>query len=96
MNSRNCGLSVGQTRGGRDGDFGSPLELLTPSSEHALVIDAAAGDQYDPLLTLLLTTGLRLGEATGLLWPDVDVASGKIDAQRTLQRQKRERGQGRC
>jgi integrase len=36
---------------------------------------------------LLATTGLRLGEARGLLWSDIDFANGRLVVNRALQRQ---------
>jgi integrase len=48
----------------------------------------------DPLhafWVLLGTTGLRLGEALGLRWPDIDLEVGTVRVQRALQRQ---RGKG--
>lgn len=39
------------------------------------------------LWVLLATTGLRLGEALGLLWTDIDFASGRLVVKRALQRQ---------
>ena len=32
----------------------------------------------------MLATGLRLGEALGLTWADVDLAAGTVDVQRTI------------
>jgi len=37
----------------------------------------------------LATTGLRLGEALGLLWTDIDFASGRLVVNRALHRQPR-------
>ncbi len=43
------------------------------------------------LWVLLGTAGLRLGEASGLKWEDLDLAAGKLTVRRALQRQ---RGKG--
>ncbi len=39
------------------------------------------------LWVLLTTTGLRLGEARGLQWSDIDFANGRLVVNRALQRQ---------
>ena len=52
---------------------------------------ATEGDRFHALWVLLVTTGLRLGEATGLKWEDVDFGNGRLFVRRALQRQ---RGQG--
>jgi len=39
------------------------------------------------LWVLLATTGLRLGEALGLIWSDIDFTSGRLVVNRALQRQ---------
>ncbi|MBI4321040.1 MAG: tyrosine-type recombinase/integrase [Chloroflexi bacterium] len=44
-------------------------------------------DCLHALWVLLATTGLRLGEATGLKWDDIDFATGKLTVRRALQRQ---------
>jgi len=48
---------------------------------------ASEGHRLHALWVLLATTGLRLGEALGLLWSDIDVASGRLVVNRALQRQ---------
>lgn len=45
-------------------------------------------DRLHGLWVLLVTTGLRIGEATGLLWEDVDLTTGRLTVQRAMQRQK--------
>jgi integrase len=47
-------------------------------------LKAAKGDRYEALWTLLLTTGLRLGEALALRWSDVDLAGRTISVSRSL------------
>jgi integrase len=41
-------------------------------------LEHAQGTRYEALWTLLLTTGLRLGEALGLEWKDVDLDRARI------------------
>ncbi len=45
------------------------------------------GSRWHALWTLLGTSGLRLGEALGLTWRDVNLEAGKLVIQRSLQRQ---------
>src|SRR2546428_11406423 len=42
-------------------------------------------DRLHALWVLLVTTGLRLGEALGLLWSDIDFASARLVVNRALQ-----------
>jgi integrase len=42
------------------------------------------GDRLEALWTLLLTTGLRRGEALGLKWDDVDLDAGRLAVRRAL------------
>jgi len=46
------------------------------------------GTRWHALWALLITTGLRLGEATALRWQDLDLARGVATIQRGLQRQR--------
>jgi len=47
---------------------------------------AARSDRYYALWAVLLTGGLRPGEALGLLWEDVDLEAGRLHVQRALSR----------
>jgi integrase len=47
-------------------------------------VDAARADRFEALWILLLTGGLRLGEALALRWSDVDFDRGAVGVQRTL------------
>jgi integrase len=58
------------------------LEILFESSRET---------RWYPLWVLLGTTGLRIGEALGLKWSDVDLIAGRLQVRRALQRQ---RGRG--
>lgn len=67
------------------------LEPTTLSEEQVAILrDGSRGDYYHPLWCLMVTTGLRLGEATGLRWRDVDLKRGRISVGRTLYRIKGE------
>jgi integrase len=54
----------------------------------------AAECQYEALYVLSLTAGLRMGEALGLKWSDVDLAGGSLRVNRQLQRMRREEDAG--
>ena len=62
-----------------------------PKEQHVLtaaearrILAAARGDRLEALFVLLLTAGLRLGEALGLQWDDVDLERGRASVRRTL------------
>ena len=50
------------------------------------VLQAASPTRYSAILTLIATTGLRKGEALGLLWEDVDLERGTLRVRKTLSR----------
>src|SRR5258708_7487941 len=62
-----------------------PKRILTLEEMRAL-IDAADGEQYRCLLELLLTTGLRIGEALGLCVGDLDRQHSLIRVEYQLRR----------
>jgi integrase len=51
------------------------------------LFEASRGHRLHALWVLLATTGMRLGEARGLLWSDIDCGSGRLVVNRALQRQ---------
>ncbi len=59
----------------------SPDEILTPE-QTAKLIDAATPGYYRMLFTMLAATGVRIGEATALTWPDVDLDASTITIRR--------------
>lgn len=77
----------------------NPTQLVTPPrprkremmalSRNQLqhLLQFTTGTRWHVLWTLLATTGLRLGEALGLTWRDVDLDVGRLIIQRSLQRQ---------
>lgn len=63
-------------------------EMRTLSAEEVRrLFVASANDRLHALWVLLATTGLRLGEATGLRWEDIDFASSRLFVRRAMQRQ---------
>ncbi len=59
---------------------GETKKLLTTASE--------AGDRFEALYVLAVTTGLRQGELLALRWDDVDLEGGVLRVRRTLTRAK--------
>jgi integrase len=54
--------------------------------EVAALLKAAQKDRFGDIVSLALMTGLRLGEATGLAWDDVDLEEPAIRVRKQLQR----------
>ncbi|MDQ6946005.1 MAG: site-specific integrase [Actinomycetota bacterium] len=77
----------------------NPTELVSPprpvrremtaltGSQFAQLLRVTEGSRWYPLWVLLGTSGLRVGEALGLLWKDVDLNGGRLAVRHTLQRQ---------
>lgn len=64
-------------------------EMKTLSAEDAKhLFQVTEGERFHALWVVLATTGMRLGEAMGLRWSDIDLNAGGITVQRGLQRQK--------
>jgi integrase len=60
------------------------VELHTWSgSQVRTFLDSSSDDRECALWRLLVMTGMRRGEALGLKWPDVDLASGRVSVQRS-------------
>jgi integrase len=53
-------------------------------------LEVAKGDRYECLYVLSLTCGLRMGEALGLKWSDIDLDKGTLRVNRQLQRMRRD------
>jgi site-specific recombinase XerD len=61
------------------------MQPLAPDAA-ARLLDAAKGHRYEHLYAVLLTTGLRMGEALALRWrPDVDVNARTVRVHHTLE-----------
>lgn len=61
------------------------IEPLTPE-EAIAIIDAVKGHRLEALFTLLLGGGLRIGEALGLQWQDIDTDGSRLTVRFALQR----------
>lgn len=60
--------------------------LTADQAAHLLSHAESAGDYRWPLWTLLLNTGLRMGEVMGLRWEDVDTAARRLTVRQQVQR----------
>ena len=56
--------------------------MIPPETITAL-FDSASKDRHYPLLVLMATTGMRVGEALALRWSDVNLAAGTINIEHT-------------
>jgi len=61
------------------------VRVLSPEETKRL-LDAARGDPIEALVVLAVGTGLRLGEALGLKWPDIDLDRRQLRVNKSLQR----------
>ncbi len=62
-------------------------EMLFLSPEEARsFLEAIRGDRLEALYTVAIALGLRLGEALGLRWQDIDLETGILRVQVSLQR----------
>lgn len=63
-------------------------EEITPldAEEARTFLDAARGVRFEALYVLSLTVGIRMGEALGLRWSDVDLEARTLRVSRQLQR----------
>jgi len=60
-------------------------EMLTWTAENARAfLTTAEGDTYSPIWLLMLTTGLRRGEALGVRWQDFDAVKGVLHIRQTI------------
>ena len=55
--------------------------------EARIFLDQLRGHRLEALFALMLTTGLRRGEALGLQWPDLETKKGTLTVRRQLQRE---------
>lgn len=65
----------------------SALRKITLSPEQARAfLDAAKGERLEALYTVALSLGLRMGEALGLRWQDIDFERRVLTVNRILER----------
>ena len=69
----------------QDDDQERKINSMT-EQEATRFLGAAQGDRYYALWCVLLTGGLRPGEALGLKWKDVDFDEGRVHVRRSLTR----------
>jgi integrase len=67
-------------------------EEITPldTGQTRVFLDAARREKYEALYLLSLTCGLRVGEALGLRWADIDLEAGTLRMNRQLQRMRKD------
>jgi integrase len=65
---------------------GTRLDDALDAAQAARVLEVASGDRLVALAALVLTLGLRRGEALGLRWTDVDLDAKTLTVGRTLAR----------
>jgi integrase len=69
-----------------------PREMTALSGDQLQqLLRSTTGSPWHPIWVLLGTSGLRLGEALGLHWQDIDFAGRRLAVRRALQRR---RGRG--
>lgn len=61
------------------------VRVLSPEETKRL-LEAARSDAMEGLVVLAVSTGLRLGEALGLQWPDIDLDRRQLRVNKALQR----------
>jgi integrase len=61
------------------------VRVLSPEETKKL-LDAARGEPIEGLVVLAVSTGVRLGEALGLQWDDVDIDRRQLRINKSLQR----------
>jgi integrase len=59
--------------------------MLSPEQARAF-LDAAKGERLEALYTVALSLGLRMGEALGLRWQDIDFERRVLTVNRLLER----------
>jgi integrase len=65
-------------------------EITPLDAEQARIfLEAAKGDRFEALYVVSLTCGLRMGEALGLKWSDIELNNGTLRVNRQLQRMRR-------
>jgi len=63
------------------------MHVLSPD-EAVRFLEATVYSRFKALFSLLITTGMRPGEALALKWPDINLDKGKVTVNKTLTRVK--------
>lgn len=71
--------------------LGKARRIFLDKDGAAQLLAAAAGHPDETLIRLALGLGLRMGEALGLRWSDVDLEAGRLTVNHALQRVRHER-----
>lgn len=81
-------VSPATQRRGQEGSDGASRKTVRAMSEEqaSAFLEASRVDRYHALWCVLLTGGLRPGEALGLAWEHVDLEEGRVHVQRALTR----------
>ena len=61
------------------------IEVWTEDEQRNVIVKSA-GTEFEAYIYLVLSTGLRIGEATALRWSDIDFEKGMIHVRKTLRR----------
>lgn len=64
------------------------------TEEITALLQACKGDKYEKLYTVVLFSGVRIGEALGLRWSCVDLERGQITINKQLQKERQKGGGG--
>jgi integrase len=64
------------------------LDDTLTAAEARAVLNATTGNRLGALAVLVLSLGLRKGEALALRWPDIDLDAGELIVRGTLKRRK--------
>jgi len=64
---------------------GSKIQPLT-EEQAKLLLQAVRGQTLEAVITVALVTGMRMGELLALRWSDVDLGTGSIQVQHTINR----------
>lgn len=68
-------------------EIGDDVKVLTVDEQQEF-FDCCKGTFYDNLFTVMVSTGLRIGEVAALTWKDIDIKKKEITVTKTLLYQK--------
>lgn len=82
-------LAVDPTVGLRTPRVPKAERRVLSAGELVRLLDAARSFKHYPVIRVLAIGGMRLGEALGLIWQDVDFSAGKVSVRRSVNTRKR-------